>query len=331
MRYQSRWLIGSIILVACSAMSSCNSSENDVVSSLPGDSVGSSPMVEPIPSSDESTNTGSAQGNGELYSQSNNSALLFGPLIRGLDGANEVHRKKIGYSVSSSDPRLQLTSAYYLDGMETLLGFYEQIIGTIKNTSSVLVCGVQIDDVQFLDGNGQSLGENVESNFLLIAGSIGHITGTKRLSNYRCLPPGEEVHFYNSTYFYGQNIESISAVRFGRVFSADTDDYQLGGGSLLPISYTFDGDLYSVSIENTSNQAYSLSSIQSVFLDAGNEPVGVLRGNYSDFLGNTVVCPGAQRTVQGIPQQRFALDASSVRIVIGAYTLEDDRALLECT
>ena len=243
---------------------------------------------------------------GSYLLNSNNSAILTGPVFGSGNRTNSSLVKSLSFSTQSVVDGLEIVE---LRAVDETFGFSggSTFLGIIRNNSSQFYCGVVVEDSSIFSSDGTELSDST-INSSRIEGVVG-VSPTTGSFFDDCIAPGSLAYFRQTL---NAPFEEAAEVRFENIVVSQLPREPLAGSvSVIPTSYTVAPDgTVSVTITNQHSEQLEVNSFIVVALDE----VGHAITANLDFLGE-VLDPGQELIVEG-QFSMFEGQASTLRAIV---------------
>jgi len=237
-------------------------------------------------------------GEGAVYSQAVNSALLSGAVVGSGEELNGSLYRSIPLTAENMPTDTEVVHALAYDfGPDTT-----SMIMHLRNSSNEVRCFIEYAAIEAYDAAG-----NVIANGVFATGTVEGSLGTKS-GGYTdtCAAPGEIVYFnelFNSSF----SLDQIASVKLGN-FSFTTDG-SVADITVSPISYESGVNSVDVLVANQSSLTVQLKSSHLIILTDEGVPISM-----NVELHDDVVRPGAE-TVITIPHA-FKGSSTNIRVLL---------------
>lgn len=321
----------SILLISI-ALTACGSSNNNNSQAVAPDcqSLVNDPMCtdDVVPPANDGTDSDSnSQVNsslndippdiegGRYYLNSNNSAILTGPVFGSGDIDNQSVAKSLRFSVEDSASGLRLIELRAIDygrGATNLLG-------VVENTGSEFECDSAIKGLVVYSSTGELLSNTTAVDPITVVGVVGSEDrpGVFRSENSRCISPGSLAYFQKSA-GGGVQFSEVAEARAESFSRVNRSERFLTQASVVPISYTPAEFGVNVRIVNNHNLPVRVLEVNGFALNASNNAIGT-----GSVFFNETLEPGQEATITPPLLLRFQGSASRMRVVI-EYRIVDN-------
>lgn len=271
-----------------------------------GDSFAEEPPTEVgqsvVPSATPMLNTAPPDvAGGPYYVNSNNSALLSGPVFGGGTRSNASLVKPLAFDVETTSNNLQLLELRAVDSPRS-----PEMLTVIQYSGTEEICAVTLDGQLDFTSEGLPIDRGDDLEFNLADGLIGVLGSTSTFLHSSCIAPGSLV--YARSRLSG-SFNETAEIHYDSL-TASSSDGRIVDAAVIPLSYSIGDDGVDITIVNQHSETLDVFSVTIVVIDEFGQAF------YTDIelvledlsSGQEFVVEGALRDFEG--------QASTIRAII---------------